>query len=117
MPSAATVTTERELGTITKMTPLSSPSDEFMQRAIQISIDSVAAGGGPFGAVVVNDSGESELAWDDRENMLLKWWGKPGRENLRLLSDLENQHNVTVARVALDAEGKPGLVNAQLRLQ
>ena len=33
------------------------------------------------------------------------------------LQELEQQHNVVVHRVSLDAEGKPGLVNAQLRLQ
>jgi len=39
-------------------------------------------------------------------NLLLQW-----------LDDLERQHSVVVQRVSLDAEGRPGLVNAQLRLQ
>jgi len=32
-------------------------SDDYMRRAIQLSIESIQAGGGPFGAVIVNDSG------------------------------------------------------------
>lgn len=39
-------------------------------------------------------------------NLMLQW-----------LDDLERQHNVVVQRVSLDAEGNPGLINAQLRLQ
>jgi general secretion pathway protein M len=39
-------------------------------------------------------------------NTMLKW-----------LDELERQHKITVARVSLDAEGNPGLVNAQLRLE
>jgi len=39
-------------------------------------------------------------------NAMLKW-----------LDELEQQHKVSVQRVSLDAEGKPGLINAQLRLQ
>jgi general secretion pathway protein M len=53
-----------------------------------------------------SDGGVSVVLQAQPFNAMLQW-----------LSDLENQHNVTVARVALDAEGKPGLVIAQLRLQ
>lgn len=53
-----------------------------------------------------SDGGVSVVLQAQSFNAMLQW-----------LSDLENQHNVTVARVSLDAEGKPGLINAQLRLQ
>jgi len=39
-------------------------------------------------------------------NLMLQW-----------LDDLQQQHSVVVQRVSLDAEGNPGLINAQLRLQ
>ncbi len=38
-----------------------------------------------------NEHGEEVLEWDEYENMLLKWWGKPGRESARLFSELENE--------------------------
>lgn len=53
-----------------------------------------------------SDGGVSVVLQAQSFNAMLEW-----------LNDLENQHNVAVARVSLDAEGKPGLINAQLRLQ
>ncbi len=41
--------------------------------------------------VSMNENREEELAWEESENMLLKWWGKPGRESLKLFSDLEER--------------------------
>ena len=32
------------------------------------------------------------------------------------LARLQDSHDVTVQRVSVDAEGKPGLINAQIRL-
>ncbi len=42
-------------------------------------------------ATTTSTDGEEELAWDEYENMLLKWCGKPGRENIRLLGELEER--------------------------
>lgn len=42
------------------------------------------------GVIVAGPTGE-ELADIPDENRLLKLWGKPGRENLKLLSELENR--------------------------
>lgn len=52
------------------------------------------------------DGGVSVVLQSQPFNAMLGW-----------LDELEQQHKVTVQRVSLDAEGKPGLVNAQLRLQ
>lgn len=52
------------------------------------------------------DGGVSVVLQAQSFNAMLKW-----------LDELERQHKVNVQRVSLDAEGKPGLINAQLRLQ
>ena len=52
------------------------------------------------------DGGVSVVLQSQSFNAMLSW-----------LDELEQQHKVTVQRVSLDAEGKPGLINAQLRLQ
>jgi general secretion pathway protein M len=52
------------------------------------------------------DGGVSVVLQSQSFNAMLKW-----------LDELESQHKVAVQRVSLDAEGKPGLINAQLRLQ
>lgn len=53
-----------------------------------------------------SDGGVSVVLQAQSFNAMLKW-----------LDELEQQHKVIVQRVSLDAEGKPGLINAQLRLQ
>ena len=35
-------------------------SNKFMERAIELSIDSVKSGGGPFGSVIVKDNKSSQ---------------------------------------------------------
>jgi general secretion pathway protein M len=52
------------------------------------------------------DGGVSVVLQAQSFNAMLKW-----------LDELDRQHKVNVQRVSLDAEGKPGLINAQLRLQ
>jgi len=53
-----------------------------------------------------SDGGVSVVLQAQSFNAMLQW-----------LDELENQHKVAVQRVSLDAEGNPGLINAQLRLQ
>ncbi|MFU8816861.1 MAG: type II secretion system protein GspM [Pseudomonadales bacterium] len=43
--------------------------------------------------------------------------GQPFNQLLRWLHQLEENNNVTVLRLAIDAEGQPGIINAQIRLQ
>ncbi len=43
--------------------------------------------------------------------------GQPFNDLLAWLNALQENNGVTVLRVALDAEGRPGIVNAQIRLQ
>lgn len=42
---------------------------------------------------------------------------QPFNSVLRWLNQMQENNNIVVQRVSLDAEGHPGLVNAQLRLQ
>lgn len=42
--------------------------------------------------------------------------GQPFNELVRWLHQLEENNGVTVQRLAVDAEGRPGIVNAQIRL-
>jgi general secretion pathway protein M len=42
---------------------------------------------------------------------------QPFNQILRWLHQLEENNNVTVLRLAIDADAQPGLVNAQIRLQ
>ena len=53
-----------------------------------------------------SDGGVSVVLQGQSFNAMLQW-----------LDELERQHKVAVSRVSLDAEGNPGLINAQLRLQ
>jgi general secretion pathway protein M len=53
-----------------------------------------------------SDGGVSVVIQAQSFNAMLQW-----------LDELQRQHNVSIQRVSLDAEGNPGLVNAQLRLQ
>lgn len=43
--------------------------------------------------------------------------GQPFNELIRWLHQLEENNGVLVQRISIDAEGRPGLVNAQIRLQ
>ena len=43
--------------------------------------------------------------------------GQPFNQLLRWLHQLEENNNVAVLRLAVDAEGQPGIINAQIRLQ
>jgi general secretion pathway protein M len=43
--------------------------------------------------------------------------GQPFNQVLRWLHQLEENNSVSVLRLAVDAEGQPGIVNAQIRLQ
>ena len=42
--------------------------------------------------------------------------GQPFNAVVQWLASLENSHNISVQRISVDAEGKPGLINAQIRL-
>ena len=43
--------------------------------------------------------------------------GQPFNDLLRWLHQLQENNGVTVLRLAVDAEGRPGIVNAQIRFQ
>jgi len=43
--------------------------------------------------------------------------GQPFNQLLRWLQQLEENNNVAVLRLAIDADSQPGIVNAQIRLQ
>ena len=58
----------KHFGGLPETDKFSKEDAEFMQKAIELSIENVADGGGPFGAVIVKDG----------ENIILRngWWKK-----------------------------------------
>jgi len=58
---------------------MSQPRTEFLQRAVELALTNVAAGGGPFGAIVVQEEqviaeGVNRVSLANDPTRTPKWW-------------------------------------------